>query len=264
MNVQTEIAPSGSSLYYSLLYCDPVLRQKIIALRGFYQAVREIPFKSQDPSLIQIKFQWWREELDRLKTQTAQHPVTQILQSENIYTDVLQHTLLDIVEAFSQDTKTSLYENNADLDKFYFNTAGLLEKLLYDIKDQQILDQLSSLGIFVQKVLHLRELRTALSHGKIYFSGEQLLLHRVTLYELSQLKLTDNIQALFKSEAEKTYTDYYHKKNFNNLSPLAKPTLILANIYKKLLDEIAQTNFPLLTHKISLTPLRKWWIAWRT
>lgn len=258
-NFLTEIAPPGSSLYYSLLHCDEHSRKKIIALRGFYQTVQKIPSQSQDPSIVQIKFQWWREELARLKTQTAQHPITKILQD-----DFHHHADLEtILNAFIEDTKISLYENESDLDKFYQNTAGLLEKLLYNITDQKILNNLSNLGIFIQKISHLRDLRTALSRGKIYLSGEQLLQHRVNLYELSQLKLTKNINNLFKSEADNIH-HYYHQ-NLNHLHTLSLPTstLILAKIHKKLLNEIEQTNFQILSHKISLTPLRKWWIAFR-
>jgi phytoene synthase len=38
----------------------------------------------------------------------------------------------------------------------------------------------------------------------------------------------------------------------------------MAAIYRTLLDEIARDNFPVLTHRVSLTPLRKLWLAWRT
>jgi phytoene synthase len=43
-----------------------------------------------------------------------------------------------------------------------------------------------------------------------------------------------------------------------------RPGLIMAAIYRTLLDEIARDNFPVLTHRVSLTPLRKLWLAWRT
>lgn len=269
-NILTEIAPPGSSLHYSLLYCDETSRKKITALRGFYQTIRDIPFKVQNTELAQIKFQWWREELDRLKSKTAQHPITQILQADGIYTDLLHNSLQDILNAFSEDIKTALYEKEVDLEKFYFNTAGSLEKLLYNITDQKILDHLANLGVFTQKVLNLRNLRALLSRGKTYFSGEQLLLHRVNLYELSQLKLTSNIYNLFKNHINNIHA--YREHRASKEAPATCPpnlksyksTLILTNIHRALLNEIDRADFPILTQSISLTPLRKWWIAFRT
>jgi phytoene synthase len=43
-----------------------------------------------------------------------------------------------------------------------------------------------------------------------------------------------------------------------------RPGLIMAAIYRTLLDEIERDGFRVLTRRTSLTPLRKLWIAWRT
>jgi 15-cis-phytoene synthase len=40
--------------------------------------------------------------------------------------------------------------------------------------------------------------------------------------------------------------------------------LIMAAIYRTLLDEIARDGFEVLDRRTSLTPLRKLWIAWKT
>ena len=43
-----------------------------------------------------------------------------------------------------------------------------------------------------------------------------------------------------------------------------KPGLMMANIYRTLLREIEADDFQVLHQRISLTPLRKLWIAMRT
>ncbi|WP_171258194.1 squalene/phytoene synthase family protein, partial [Acinetobacter baumannii] len=42
-----------------------------------------------------------------------------------------------------------------------------------------------------------------------------------------------------------------------------KPGLMRASIYRTLLREIERDNFQVLHQRISLTPLRKRWLAWR-
>ena len=42
-----------------------------------------------------------------------------------------------------------------------------------------------------------------------------------------------------------------------------KPGLMMASIYRTLLREIEQENFQVLHQRISLTPLRKFWLAWK-
>ena len=43
-----------------------------------------------------------------------------------------------------------------------------------------------------------------------------------------------------------------------------RPGLIMAAIYRALLDEIERDGFRVLDRRIALTPLRKAWIAWKT
>ena len=40
--------------------------------------------------------------------------------------------------------------------------------------------------------------------------------------------------------------------------------LIMAAIYRAVLDEVERDGFRVLQHRISLTPLRKLWLAWKT
>jgi phytoene synthase len=43
-----------------------------------------------------------------------------------------------------------------------------------------------------------------------------------------------------------------------------RPGLMMAAIYRTLLDEIERDNYHVLTQRISLTPIRKLWLAWKT
>jgi 15-cis-phytoene synthase len=38
---------------------------------------------------------------------------------------------------------------------------------------------------------------------------------------------------------------------------------MMANIYRTLLDEIESDGFKVLHQRVSLTPLRKFWLAWK-
>ncbi len=42
-----------------------------------------------------------------------------------------------------------------------------------------------------------------------------------------------------------------------------KPGLMMASIYRALLREIEQDQFKVLHQRVSLTPLRKFWLAWK-
>ena len=42
-----------------------------------------------------------------------------------------------------------------------------------------------------------------------------------------------------------------------------KPGLMMCSIYRTLLREIEASRFPVLKQRVSLTPLRKFWLAWK-
>jgi phytoene synthase len=44
---------------------------------------------------------------------------------------------------------------------------------------------------------------------------------------------------------------------------MQKPGLMMASIYRTLLREIERDGFQVLHQRVSLTPLRKFWLAWK-
>jgi phytoene synthase len=43
-----------------------------------------------------------------------------------------------------------------------------------------------------------------------------------------------------------------------------RPGLVMAAIYRTLLDEIERDGCRVLNQRVALTPIRKMWIAWKT
>ena len=39
--------------------------------------------------------------------------------------------------------------------------------------------------------------------------------------------------------------------------------MLFRSIYRTLLDEIQASGFPVLQQRVALTPLRKFWLAWK-
>ncbi|MEJ7688259.1 MAG: hypothetical protein WKG52_15435, partial [Variovorax sp.] len=47
------------------------------------------------------------------------------------------------------------------------------------------------------------------------------------------------------------------------VTEVQKPGLMMASIYRTLLREIERDKFQVLQQRVSLTPVRKLWLAWR-
>jgi phytoene synthase len=84
--------------------------------------------------------------------------------------------------------------------------------------------------------------------------------------EILQRRESPRFKALMAFQAERARQQY---KNALQALPredrrAQRPGLIMAAIYRALLQEIESDGFRVLTRKTALTPLRKFWIAWKT
>jgi phytoene synthase len=87
----------------------------------------------------------------------------------------------------------------------------------------------------------------------------------VKAHEVLKREYSERFTALMRFQAERAHRLYDEALA---LLPAAdrraqKPGLMMASIYRTLLREIEGDNFQVLHQRISLTPLRKFWLAWK-
>jgi phytoene synthase len=68
----------------------------------------------------------------------------------------------------------------------------------------------------------------------------------------------------FQAERAQSYYELAYSKLAPGDRVSQRAGLIMAAIYRTLLDEIRRDGFNVLDRRIALTPLRKLWIAWKT
>jgi phytoene synthase len=77
---------------------------------------------------------------------------------------------------------------------------------------------------------------------------------------------TEHLKGLLAFEASRA--KQFYQEAFQALPSADRKAqragLIMAAIYRTLLDEIERDGFHVLKSRTSLTPLRKFWIAWKT
>jgi phytoene synthase len=88
----------------------------------------------------------------------------------------------------------------------------------------------------------------------------------VKAHEVLNRGYSDRFTALMKFQAERAHRIYDEAIALLPAKdrPAQKPGLMMANIYRTLLREIEAKDFQVLHQRISLTPLRKLWIAFKT
>jgi phytoene synthase len=266
---QQKTAQSGSSFYYSFLFLPPERRRAITALYAFCREVDDTVDETTDQSVARIKLAWWRGEVAQMYDGTPTHPVMLALQPHLQPYDLKQEHLQAIIDGMEMDLDQSRYLDYPNLKKYCWHVAGvvgILSASIFGVTNPQTLKYAETLGLAFQLTNIIRDVGEDARKGRIYLPISELQQFNVTAADLLNARHSEKFEALMKFQADRA------KRLYDEAFALLpkedrraqRPGLMMAAIYRTLLDEIERDGYHVLNQKISLTPLRKLWLAWKT
>jgi phytoene synthase len=112
----------------------------------------------------------------------------------------------------------------------------------------------------------IRDIGEDARRGRIYIPIDELKQFEVPVADILNGRYSDNFTALMRFQTARA--EKYYAQAIAQLPAVdrrsQRPGLVMAAIYRTLLDEIRRDNFQVLHQRIALTPVRKLWIAWKT
>jgi phytoene synthase len=266
---QQKAAASGSSFYYSFLFLPRERRRAITALYAFCREVDDVVDETTDPQLAATKLAWWRAELANLYAGNPQHPVSKALLPFTEKYAISRENLGEIIDGMEMDLTQARYLDWPGLERYCYRVAGVVGLLaagIFGYRDARTLDYAKHLGIAFQLTNIIRDVGEDARKNRIYLPMDDLKRFNVTAADILNGRETPEFRELMKFQAQRA-KDYYAKA-FAALPAedrkAQRAGLIMAAIYRALLGEIEGDGFRVLTQRTSLTPLRKFWIAWKT
>ena len=266
--VQQKAASSGSSFYYAFLFLPAERRAAITAFYAFCREVDDVVDEISDPSVAQSTLAWWQNEVTQAFAGKATHPVMKaLIPHVQVYGIEPQH-LLSVIEGCQMDLTQTRYLDFAGLQRYCHLVAGVVGEVaakIFGQTDPATTQYAHTLGLAFQLTNILRDVGEDALRGRIYLPIDELKQFDVKAQDLMQRQYSDRFTALMKFQAERAHRLY---DEAFALLPAAdkraqKPGLMMASIYRTLLREIEADNFQVLHQRISLTPLRKFWLAWK-
>jgi len=178
------------------------------------------------------------------------------------------HHLLSVIEGCQMDLSQTRYLDYAGLQRYCHLVAGVVGEVAAQIfgqTDPATTQYAHTLGLAFQLTNILRDVGEDALRGRIYLPIDELKQFDVKAQDLMQRQYSERFTALMKFQAERAHRLY---DEAFALLPEAdkraqKPGLMMASIYRTLLREIEADNFQVLHQRVSLTPLRKLWLAWK-
>jgi len=266
---QQKAAASGSSFYYSFLFLPPERRRAITALYAFCREVDDVVDETAEMQLAAAKLAWWRAEVANLYRGNPQHPVTRALGPFIEDYALSQEHLNEIIDGMEMDLTQTRYLDWAGLERYCHRVAGvvgLLAARIFGYREARTLEYARDLGIAFQLTNIIRDVGEDARKNRIYLPMDELKRFDVPAADILNARETPQFEALIRFQDERARS-WYDRALAALPEPdrrAQRPGLIMAAIYRALLDEIRRDGFRVLSRRTSLTPLRKFWIAWKT
>ncbi|GAP35597.1 presqualene diphosphate synthase HpnD [Piscinibacter sakaiensis] len=271
--VQDKAASSGSSFYYAFLFLPPPRRAAITAYYAFCREVDDVVDEVSDAGLAATKLAWWRQEVQAAFDGRPSHPVMRALLPLAAEHGIEARHLTAVIDGCQMDLEQTRYLDFPGLARYCHLVAGVVGEVASNIfgrRSDATLRYAHTLGLAMQLTNIIRDVGDDARRGRIYLPVSELQQFDVKAHELLKRQApwgySDRFQALMRFQAERAHRLYDEAFALlpDDERQAQKPGLMMANIYRTLLTEIEAGGFQVLHQRISLTPLRKLWIAART
>ncbi|MCC6534620.1 MAG: presqualene diphosphate synthase HpnD [Burkholderiales bacterium] len=262
-------ARSGSSFYYSFLFLPQERRRAIVALYAFCREVDDAVDETSDPGVARLKLAWWRTELAAVYEGKAQHPVARALTDVVAAYDLRREQLEEIIAGMEMDLEHNRYPDFAALSVYCHRVAGvvgLLSAKVFGYSSPATLDYAHDLGIAFQLTNIVRDVGEDARRDRVYLPLDDIARYGLTPADILNGRDSDGMRNLLRFQIARARS--YYRQALDKLPAADRRSqragLIMAAIYRRLLDEIDAEGTHVLKAKVSLTPLSKLWIAWKT
>ncbi len=162
-------------------------------------------------------------------------------------------------------------ERRAAITAFYafcravHGVVGEVSAKIFGQSDKTTTQYAHTLGQAFQLTNIIRDVGEDALRGRIYLPVSELQQFDVKAHEILNRVDSDRFQSLMQFQAQRAHALYDQALSLLPAQDWRqqKPGLMMASIYRTLLREIEAQRFPVLKQRVSLTPLRKLWLAWK-
>ncbi|GKS74130.1 presqualene diphosphate synthase HpnD [Acidovorax sp. SUPP950] len=266
--VQQKAAASGSSFYYAFLFLPAQRRAAITAFYGFCREVDDVVDEVSDAGVARTKLAWWQAEVAQSFAGRATHPVMQALMPHVAAYGIEERHLQAVIDGCQMDLEQTRYLDFPGLSRYCQLVAGVVGEVaarIFGQTDDRTTEYAHTLGLAFQLTNIIRDVGEDAMMGRIYLPVAELQQFDVKAHEILKRQYSERFTALMRFQAERAHRLYDEALA---LLPTGdrraqKPGLMMASIYRTLLREIEHDGFQVLHQRVSLTPLRKLWLAWK-
>lgn len=266
---QNKTAQSGSSFYYSFLILPEEKKLDIIAFYAFCREIDDIVDSQTEQHIKQLKIDWWRTEIANIYNGSPQHPISHALSRAIKRYDLESKHFIALLDGMEMDLHNTQFPDYETLRLYCYRVAGvvgIVSAKIFGYTNPGTLQYAVELGIAFQLTNITRDIREDMQIKRVYIPDEDLKRFNISTEQFANLEPSEDMKQLIDFQIKRANQQY---QTAFALLPSEdrysqRTGIIMARIYQTILDKITKNKLESLQKRISLSPLRKLWIAWRT
>jgi 15-cis-phytoene synthase len=272
-----QAAQSGSSFYYSFLFLPVAQREAIMALYAFCRTVDDVVDTVSDTTIASKKLHWWRAEIERMfaadPANPATHPICLALRAPAIHYGLKPQEFYAVIAGMEMDLQQQFYNDDETLSIYCWRVASVVGMMSARIFSGDIKLDCNSyatyMGQALQRINIIRDVGEDALLGRVYLPADLLDKHGLKPADVLSRQTSPAMTTVLQVMATQAWQHLIHALNALENLPKSqikaqRSGLIMARVYAALLVEIERSQFLVLKQRISLTPIKKLWLAWRT
>ncbi|MSR14669.1 MAG: hypothetical protein EXR86_08925 [Gammaproteobacteria bacterium] len=261
-----EILPApGSDLYYAMVYVPGKTRSALTVIESFRALVSTLPWQCSTSEIALAKLAWWHEELHRLGSAEARHPLTRALAPFAARYSGMGEALFAVVNGTARLLTRGRFDTVAERHAYFAAIHAPLWQLHAMICGEEnpaTLHDAAELGVTIEIAHAVRNLRRHISAEMAFICGDLLPVSASQSNDaewyaaLSALEIPRLVQALETTR----HALASHATRARGL----RAQFTLTALAIATLNEVAADGYRVWERRLELTPLRKWWLAWKS
>ena len=262
------------NFYYGLKLLPQSKRAAMCALYAYMRLVDDIADGQNGQSIsqrCQALDAWNEATQSALAGQVPRdgHPLWPAFAEMVLAHNVPHHVFQDVIAGQRQDLQPTVYQTFEDLRGYCYRVAGVVGIASIHIWGFQGGEKTESLaidrGIAFQLTNVLRDLREDCERGRVYIPRDELCAAGVGENDLRSARATNGFEPMMRMQIVRAREYYQRSAPLESLvSADCRPTLAaMTQIYQGILEKMAADPASVLRHRVSLSPVTKFRIAWR-
>jgi squalene synthase HpnD len=267
--VETVVRRSGSSFYWGMRRLETHRRRAIYAVYAFCREVDDIVDDEGPLDEKKRLLNLWRDEVERLYSDAATHPITNELLSPAREFELRREDFLAVIDGMEMDLDVPVRISNFDtLDLYCDRAASAVGRLcvrIFGLPADAGVRLAFHLGRAMQLTNVLRDIGEDAARDRVYLPVNEILLDGESDQSVQHILTAPKFEGVCETLADQAQNHFDQARSISNSLPMkhVRPAVMMMEVYQRTLDSILQRGWRDLRCNVGPSKVVKLWIAFR-